>query len=329
MPILGNYRCRARPRQLQPAGPRLAGFALPLLVASACAVVAPTSTDAASDTDDVGVTLPATEYCERTAQVFCPFYLRCGRIAEPDLDSCTRTFLEVCNQVYEPRYAALTEAGLLELVTAGVELCAQHLAQVPCDDQPMDVDGPCLEMWRGRAASGAACGVGIESFVCNPQSTCILSLSLCGLCEPTVPTGAACGDGMRCRYQDRCQDGSCVVAPLPGESCANGLRCVAGAGCSDDVCVARTYVSVGDPCDSTRRCPYRSTCAGQCVRSALLGETCGGDVACASGFCDSISGTCRPFLAPGMACHDRATCQSGSCEADVCTGLVSTCLQPR
>ena len=63
--------------------------------------------------EDAGVAR-AVDYCESIVDFFCPFYLRCGRIAESDLASCRQTFLETCNAVYEPRYVALEAAERAE-----------------------------------------------------------------------------------------------------------------------------------------------------------------------------------------------------------------------
>ncbi len=301
---------------------------LALLFAS-CPGPDPGTADAATldgGSGDAGDTVPARQYCEQTVEAFCPFYLRCGRIAEADLDSCRSTFLESCNAVYEPRYAALAEAQLLELSRAGIAACAEHLAQVPCEHQLFDLEGPCRSLWRGLVSPGGACGAGVESFVCDATSTCVVSLSLCGSCEPAAATGEACDTSTRCRYPDLCVEGRCVGAVLPGEDCGTEQRCISGASCVSGICEARSFVAVGEDCDASHRCPYRSTCSGGvCVRDALQGESCA-DRSCATGTCEPSSNTCVAQGDRGAACSEAVQCLSGVCADGLCSAPMTDCV---
>ena len=56
---------------------------------------------------------PADTYCERIATFFCPYYLRCGRMAVDTVEQCEAIMAEACEGRYEPRYVGLAEAGLL------------------------------------------------------------------------------------------------------------------------------------------------------------------------------------------------------------------------
>jgi hypothetical protein len=273
--------------------------------------------------------LAATDYCERAVDVFCPFYLRCGRIAENDLANCRSTFLESCEQNYEPRYAELAALGLLELSASGLEACASYLADVPCERHLLDLEEPCRDIWQGLAPDGAACGLGVESFVCDGETTCIIDTDLCGVCEPASDPGGSCGTERHCRYPSDCVGGVCVAAAFPGEACGDSQPCIAGASCEGALCVARTFVGVGESCDAARRCVYRSTChGGTCSLDALLGEPCSAATSCATGACNGATGLCEPWLAEGESCGTPAVCLSGACEAGTCAALTSACVAP-
>lgn len=265
--------------------------------------------------------LAARGYCEITVGVFCDYYLRCGRMAEDDMAACRSTFLETCNAVYEPHYAALADGDRLALSRDGLAECAAHLRQVDCEDQIFDLDGGCASLWVGKVEAGGECAPGIESFVCDDASTCVLGLDLCGTCEPAVGIGDPCADN-RCKPPGTCVDDVCVAGALPGDACGDVQPCVSGAWCDDDVCVTYAYVGLGDPCDATHRCPYRSACVGStCQQSALLGETCG-PAGCASGWCDA--GVCALLGAEGDACTGGWQCLSGACDG-TCVGLPGVC----
>ncbi|MBW2255294.1 MAG: hypothetical protein JRI25_11930 [Deltaproteobacteria bacterium] len=267
----------------------------------------------------------AVDYCESTVDFFCDYYLRCGRMAEEDDEGCHSTFLEVCNEVYEPHYIALEEAGLLALSEEGMEACAEHLETVTCEQQLFDLDGGCGTMWEGLAPAGGDCGPGIESFVCDAGSTCVLGLDLCGTCEAAAGVGETCGEEVRCRSQADCVDGWCIASALPGEVCSEALGCVSGASCVDDTCVGFGWSEVGQACDWENRCPYRSACVdGFCVQSALLGEGCGDGVTCASGFCED--GTCVELRDDGVSCERADQCVAGRCD-ETCGGLPGVCFE--
>lgn len=288
-----------------------------------------TDTDDDTDTDegpsatDTGPPPTAREYCATTADAFCGYYVRCGRMAVNGVAECQEAFLEACSAVYQPHYIALEDAGLLELSVDGVDACAAHLETVQCDQQIFDLDGGCADVWRGLAPAGSPCGPGIDSFVCDDASTCVLDLSFCGTCEATVPVGASCEDA-RCEATASCVSGTCVARALPGEACGADQPCVLGASCSGGICAAPTIVGVGDACGASHRCPYKSACiGGQCVEAGLQGEVCGAQQPCASGWCDD--GVCAPFREAGDPCDAGGECVSGVCDG-VCADLPGACL---
>jgi len=267
---------------------------------------------------------PASDYCERTADMFCSYYLRCGRIAEDTMDACTSTFLETCNEVYEPHYTALAEEGRVALSRAGIRACKQHLDTVACDQQVFDLDGPCGQVWEGLSGVGEPCGLGIESFVCETGSTCVIGMDLCGTCESTVPAGESCGASAHCQSTAACVGGHCVTRGLPGDPCDDTHPCELGTSCNGTgTCVAPAIVGLGEDCDNTHHCPYRSAClSGQCVQTALLGESCT-DTACASGWCDGS--TCQPLKDGGAACESPLECHSLTCTDGQCGSLPGAC----
>lgn len=273
--------------------------------------------------------LTAAGYCEATAELFCDYYLRCGRIVAASPEECRATFLETCNQRYEPRYVDLEDAGLLHLSREGVAACAAHLASVPCAQQLGDLMGPCGAMWVGTQPVGGACGLDVESLTCAPGATCVLGVTLCGACRPAATEGGACGDGGSCAAGLACVQGRCVARRLPGEACSAEQPCVVGARCEGGFCYGPLVVGEGEVCDATHRCRYRSTCiAERCVRSALLGEDCAGR-ACASGRCvtEGAAQVCRPLLEPGAPCTTQAECRSASCVSGTCQPLPGVCFR--
>ncbi|TNF23673.1 MAG: hypothetical protein EP329_26890 [Deltaproteobacteria bacterium] len=238
---------------------------------------------------DTAEPLTAGGYCEAVADAYCAFYLRCDRMAVPDEATCRTVFAEVCNALYEPQYVALEARGLLSVDAEAVAACQAHLETVACALQPGDLDGPCRDMWQGQAGEGAACSYGIESLVCDGETTCVLGLDFCGTCEPAADVGEPCGGdaALRCHDDAACVGGTCVARALPTEACSDSLPCRVGASCVDRVCVSPAIVAVGDACDQTHRCPYKAACVGgTCVETALLGEACGDAVPCADGACD-------------------------------------------
>ncbi|MCA9513841.1 MAG: hypothetical protein KC635_02760, partial [Myxococcales bacterium] len=234
--------------------------------------------------------LPATDYCEAAVDVFCPYYLRCGRMAVPDLATCREVFAETCEARYEPVYAALADLGLLRLSRGGLDRCATHLETVACEAQMNDLDLGCSGVWVGQREAGAACGLGIESFVCAPATACVLGLDFCGTCEPAAAVGETCGDDARCAPTASCADGACVARGLPGDACGGDADppCVTGASCAAGACAGPTIVAVGDTCDQTHRCPYFSACVGGTCRQAVrLGAACSATAPCGAGTCDA------------------------------------------
>lgn len=277
-------------------------------------------------------TVRADEYCERIVTFFCPFYVRCGRMAGVNSVSvCEDVFLEQCNATYEPRYVDLEKAGLLELQQAGIDACAAHLEETPCEAQIRDLDGPCGEMWRGTQPAGGACAFDVESLVCAPGTACALGLDLCGECRtialPGAPCGAATTEPVSCGPAASCVDGRCLGHVALGDPCASGQRCALGTQCIGGVCQGPVYVDLGEPCDQLRRCGYKSHCeGGVCVADALLDESCA-TTNCASGYC-GIDDTCVERAAAGSSCVTSSQCKSGLCQGGLCQSLPGACFAP-
>src|SRR5690606_28102438 len=101
----------------------------PVLVGVCACAPAPTPGDDAGAPDPYA---PAASYCESIVDAYCPFYLRCGRLAAADVEECRAIFLDSCEARYEPGYVLLEEEGLLRLRRDAVETCAAHLEDVAC-----------------------------------------------------------------------------------------------------------------------------------------------------------------------------------------------------
>ncbi len=284
--------------------------------------------DASTPPPDAGPAfLSAVDYCESIAPFFCDFYLRCGRMVAATAAECRSLFLESCNAKYEPRYEMLEDAGMLRLSAVGVEACRSHLSAVACSEQPSDLFGPCGEQWRGTRPASSKCGFDVESLVCEPGTSCRLSLSLCGTCEAHLPLGGACGDGGRCDPEAQCLDGVCTRRALPGKPCDAQRRCIVGATCtSGGVCQGPAWVGLNQPCDAQRRCPYGASClSGSCRASSRLGGPCGPLTACSTGFCAADAGVCVELLPLGASCTGPTACQSGYCVAGTCARIPGAC----
>lgn len=279
----------------------------------------------AVESDDLG----AANYCERSVEMFCGYYLRCGRMVARDLAECRRVFLETCNARYEPLYVDLESRGDLYLSKGGLERCAPHLETVACERQVFDLDG-CPDVWVGKHQAGEACGPGLESFVCAEDTVCVLGLNFCGTCKPKVQSGAGCDLDNRCDESEQCVDGACVARPMGGEVCSEaGPPCVVGTDCVDGVCRGPEIVGEGEACGGSKRCPYRSQCAGGvCVRTELVGEACGGNVGCASGYC--AGNECRALEGQGGSCGNSSQCVSGRCrpgDGGLCDPITWSCVR--
>jgi hypothetical protein len=294
-----------------------------------------TNTDGNGDDD----ALPADRYCEELVEVFCPFYVRCGRMDVQDVAGCRAVFPTSCEARFEPRFLPLADAGLLTLSSAGLAACAEHLATVPCDQHFFELSGPCAGIWRGNVEAGGACGLDVETFVCAPGTACTLDLSFCGTCERVLDPGAVCrvddtsadagtGPEGTCGPAGLCGDDDvCVARPQSGARCDDaGPPCALPARCDDDgVCREPLVVAVGAACDASRRCPYLSACVdGVCVASAAPGEACGDDGDCEASFCDD--GVCAPLWPGGAACTRDAVCASGRCADGTCAGFAPVCV---
>lgn len=315
-----------QPQLLRPGCLRHGAVTVPaaVLALAACATCA---TEPAATPGPPPEPVTAAGYCEATVEMFCDFYLRCGRMAVSSLEECHTTFLEVCNGRYEPHYVALEARGELVLSPEGLAACRAHLATVECSQQVFDLDGGCQAMWQGQVPAGGSCGPGIESFVCDRASTCVIGLDLCGTCQPTVAEGESCGETAHCTTAAECLSGLCVRRALPGEPCGAAQPCVLGTGCVEGVCQAAPIVGLFEACDAQHRCPYRAACiAGQCVQTGLAGDPCEVTLPCASGFCDGANG-CVPLLAGGEACEGPGQCVSSVCDGGSCVALPGPCFE--
>jgi len=270
----------------------------------------------------------ASDYCEAIEPFFCEFYVRCGRMDVATAAACKDSFLESCNLVYEPRYVDLEAAELLELSVEGIAACRAHLETVACDQQIQELSGPCADMWIGQQPAGATCGLDVESFVCAPDSECVLGLNLCGMCRPVVAIGATCTAGTdSCGPEGFCDMGTCKARVRNGDPCGTMDRCMTGSSCDAGVCTPPSFVANGATCDQRHRCPYLTACVGgTCQSTAALGASCTNDGACELGSCEL--NVCTEPQANGAACSRQAQCSSGLCDGGMCQPRPSACIAP-
>ncbi len=285
--------------------------------------------DVLADTalDMPGLEVIASNYCELTAQMFCDYYLRCGRMAVDDNATCLTVFAETCEGAYEPHYTALAAKGALTLSASGLAACEAHLETVACEKQLFDLDGGCADMWVGTVAAGGACSFGIESFVCEPTSTCVITTSGCGTCIAAGRDGATCGGDLgRCDDGYGCVESACVKRGQFGDACSPTAPCGVGMGCINDKCGGFTVVALGSACGQGLRCPYNSFCRESvCVPQKGLGESCTPNDDCRSGYCEQ--GACVAFKPDGGVCNSGPQCISGKCDQGICGDLPGACFE--
>ncbi len=281
-------------------------------------------TDTEADTDAEPLT--ASDYCESIVDSFCAFYLRCGRMDVRSEEACRDPFLESCNAVFEPQYVGLEAAGLLSLSAPGLAACEAHLAEVACEQQIFELAGPCSGIWEGAQAAGESCGLDVEYYICDPSASCTIGLDFCGTCETVLEPGEDCSvEETTCGPEGFCEEGTCRARVPNGGACLPDDRCMAGSACIEEVCEGPTFVSAGETCDATRRCPYLTACiGGVCAPTARLGEACSTGVPCDAGVCED--GTCVPPRDDGEACEGNAGCSSGICADGTCAARPSACI---
>ncbi len=268
----------------------------------------------------------ASDYCESIVDSFCDFYLRCGRMDVASAELCREPFLESCNTTFEPQYVALEASGLLTLSPEGLLACEEHLAAVACEEQIFELTGPCRGLWSGTQGAGEGCGLDVEYYVCEPSAACTIGLDFCGTCETVLEPGEDCtAEETTCGPEGFCDAGVCRARVANGGRCTPDDRCMAGSGCADGICEGPTFVTLGDACGATQRCPYLTACVGGvCTSTAGLGEACSAGTPCEIGFC--AGGTCAAPVDDGELCDGNAECSSGMCVEGMCAPRPSGCI---
>lgn len=261
------------------------------------------------------------------------------------------------------RVRAALRAGRLELDPVVLETCLQAAFAFPFID-PAQLPPPpeCVGLWRGQTAPGGACDT---SLACR-DGFCGMRTAMCGVCLPTVATGAPCDAATTvCADGRQCVNGTCGGALPLGQAgqpcpCAEGLRCgpsslcvqpkPTGSSCTDDSSCTRpdaclpTGVCGLEPadagCSQDRHCQPGHACAGQAPNAVCVASTEGGPCGlledrCAAGLVCGTRGfvsRCVPKRQANEACVFSSqcprefSCADGSCRRVVGPG--ASCADP-
>jgi hypothetical protein len=163
----------------------------------------------------------------------------------------------------------------------------------------------------------STCGPGL---VCNTSNTCARP----GQANAPCATSTQCAEGLACDSET----GTCVAPKAAGEECTSTLDCGPNLTCHSYYGSCRPRTGLGDSCLRNEQCVEGTECLleSNCEPRAQLDEKCEADHPCAPGLrCDMEWGVCKlladPPLSSGQRCHVNADCLSGSCVANICTGL--------
>ncbi|MCR9160639.1 MAG: hypothetical protein ACE37F_21000 [Nannocystaceae bacterium] len=148
-------------------------------------------------------------------------------------------------------------------------------------------------------------------------STCRRGL----VCRPTgcadpcdrSAVGSPCPNGS-CPYPTQCDTSTdtCQALPGEGEACLGGLACEDGLFCIEDVC--RGPGEFGATCTGHEQCISNHCPAGFCVNAPLEGESCTGQVACASGLrCEDEVCVAEMQPVDTCPCPQGQLCENGRC----------------
>jgi hypothetical protein len=148
-----------------------------------------------------------------------------------------------------------------------------------------------------RGAAGASC----ETVLCDDQTFCDLDTLMCVALQPAH---AFCSSAEECAYGLDClPDGTCGALPALGSPC-------------DTACSA-----AGTTCDQT---------TGTCVKVALAGGACTGDLGCSVFYACDATGHCSAGLAIGATCTFGELCAGSGAFCDVADGAATgTCVLPK
>jgi hypothetical protein len=329
------------------------GVLASILLVTACGgATLPAAPDASDDSDP-----PCSEY----AQAYCNMRQSCsnGELITRDwgdMTTCLTRETLACNDGLGAPHTGQTKA-LIEQCTAAMPsyACADILDNnlpdvcnamgpgatgAPCTFNAQCATGYCSNdryTTCGTCAAPPATQSSCATSNCGHQQACIWNEKVINLCEPYVPSGAACGayGNPLCQADLTCagassatgQEGTCQ-APVGtvGATCGSqnmnlgcdntiGLWCIGNSGGAS--CISVNYAGDGMPC----------------------GYVAGGVTECASGTCYSSggpyftyvgpsTGTCKAYAADGLACDTAvgpeclspARCvTSGGATTGICT----------
>jgi hypothetical protein len=205
-------------------------------------------------------------------------------------------------------------AGVVRFDARTAAACLDYRRNADCRSKHRTHDDPCLRVYVGLVANGAACEFNEE---CASRR--------CVVTDPSCE-----GDG--------CCAGTCMpsteIRNVPiGGTCSSDGNCTDDAYCNAlEKCAALVEVE-GAPCEEVFDCAeplFCNTVAAQptCMRSAEPGAACDENVPgpCIDSRDTCLAGTCQRRLAPGASCVERfdcvgyATCEVGMCVAQLGAG---------
>ena len=193
-----------------------------------------------------------------------------------------------------------------------------------CQLVTLQDEAPCLDprpCFAWGACVGGACA-GALPVDCDDGNAC--TSDRCdeerGCENVPLPSGAACEDGDRCTWADRCYAGVCVPGDpavcSPGDACVHPVCDPLTGACGEILAPEESPCDDGDPCTGPDRCRADGGCTGPPVMEPLPcddGDPCTIEDACADGGCAGQPDPCDD----GNACTD-----------DACPAATGACVHP-
>jgi len=269
---------------------------------------------------DGGGDLDAASFPAEYLRILCEVAEHCGTYATAEQCRATVPFAGAFDQA-----VAGVAADVVRFDAEAAAACLESQRDDDCRDPRSRVhDDPCLRVYTGLVADGAACQYGDEcaSGGCDRTDPACEGECCAGTCEPDGPEEHDLPIGSPCSGDEYCVD----TAYCNASAMCTALIADEGAACEDYTDCAAPLV-----CDVNAAQPV-------CRRPAEPGETCVADRAgaCADQRDRCIAGTCQRAVEPGATCDVdafdcvfHAECVNGSCVARPTTGEACDPTGPR